>query len=301
MTDRNPRKSVSFAPDQEMYQAYPTEEDQRRSRQHYEQPVSFFYPMLGGTWNVYSCLLWPAGVTDTTSAQEAKLDLLADLMALKPGMRILDVGCGWGGPLTYLCKTYGVRGVGLTVSPTQKQAAEARIAAHGVDATIIEMHWRDFADAEGFDVIYSDEVIVHFNDLGGFFSQCHLLLRESGRMVHKELHFTHRKYSRMSRGLAFLNQIFDSTGNYRTLGEELTLANDAGFEVQRVVQIPLTHYHKTVDRWLDQMRATRKELEALVGADTFGRYRTYLKLVRHAHMGSMMTLDVVVSHKIDLE
>src|SRR5207249_3423029 len=145
----------------------------------------------------------------------------------------------WGGPLVYLCKTYNVRGVGLTVSPMQRVAIAERIAKYGVDAQVVERNWRDFADPEGFDVIYSDEVIVHFNDLGRFVKKCYGWLHEGGRMVHKELHLTHPRWARMDRATAFVNEIFGVTGNYRTLAEELALANAAGFEVIEVYQIPV--------------------------------------------------------------
>ena len=68
-----------------------------------------------------------------SQAQEQKLDLLATLLQLRPGQRILDVGCGWGGPLVYLAETYGVRGVGLTLSPAQREYAERRVREHDVD------------------------------------------------------------------------------------------------------------------------------------------------------------------------
>lgn len=291
------RKKVEFTEEQQFYQIYTAAEDKTRTNVHYEQPVSFFYAVTGGRWNVYSCNLWGTAKTDTAS-QEEKLDLLATLMDLKPGQRILDVGCGWGGPLTYLSKTYHVRGVGLTLSPTQKIAAQERAAREGADVEVVECHWRDYQDDQGFDIVYTDEVIVHFNDLGGFFSKAYALLKDGGRMVNKELHFTHPRYSEMTRGLSLINEIYGSTGNYRPLAEELALANAAGFEVQTIHQIPLEHYRTTMARWVANMLEHRAELEEMVGRDYFRRFRTYLKLCLHIFTGQTMTLDVVVSHKV---
>src|SRR5215213_5290890 len=180
-----------FSPEENLYQSYETEDDARRSAVHYEQPIEFFFKILGGEWQIYSCCLWRDPGSSLTEAQEAKLDLLAGLMELKPGQRIMDVGCGWGGPLVYLCKKYGVRGVGLTVSPTQKRTAEERIVRHGVDAQIVVTHWRDFRSDLPFDAVYTDEVIVHFSDLDNYFKKVWSVLREGGRMLNKELHFTH--------------------------------------------------------------------------------------------------------------
>lgn len=279
-----------------LYQSYSPAEDQARTNVHYEQPAEFFYAITGGTWNVYSANLWGAAADETTS-QEAKLDLLARLSDLRPGQRVLDVGCGWGGPLVYLCTRYGVRGVGLTLSPTQHRAAEERIARHRADARVMVRHWQDYVDDEPFDLILTDEVIVHFHDLAGFFRRAHALLRERGWMLNKELHFAHARYATVTRAMAFVNDIYGATGNYRVLAEELRLANEAGFDVQIVEQIDRAHYQRTLDHWLANMYARRDDLVALVGPEHYRRFRTYLKVVRGVLGGDTMTLDVVGSRK----
>jgi cyclopropane-fatty-acyl-phospholipid synthase len=287
---------TTFAPEQELYQPLTREEDRERTNSHYEHPVEFFYTLTGGTWNVYSANLWTNATTETES-QEAKLDLLASLMDLRPGQRILDVGCGWGGPLTYLASRYGARGVGLTLSALQKGAAEERIAKHGVDVKIVESHWKDYVDDEPFDVVYTDEVIVHFFDLGAFFSKVFGLLRPGGRMVNKELHFVRPKYGEMTRAMSYINEVFGSTGNYRTLADELTLVLEAGFEVQTIRQMPLREYQTTVDHWSANLKAKRDRMQELVGQATLRQFLTYLQLCHHIHGGTRMTLDIVVSHK----
>jgi cyclopropane-fatty-acyl-phospholipid synthase len=285
-----------FAPHEQAYQSYTREEDRRRTNVHYEQPVEFFTTLTGGAWNVYSCNLWSEAATETDS-QVAKLDLLAARLRLRPGMRILDVGCGWGGPLAYLASTYGVEGVGLTLSPTQRAAAEERAAGHGVDVTILERHWKDFEDDRPFDAVYTDEVIVHFNDLGGFFEKVRDLLAPGGRMLNKELHYVHRRYAEMTRAMSFINEIYGSTGNYRTLADELVLVGEAGFDIELVEQLPLEHYQRTVDHWLANLKANRERLEDLVGRATYRRFLTYLRLAHHIIPTSRMTLDIVVARK----
>jgi cyclopropane-fatty-acyl-phospholipid synthase len=297
MTSSSKQDPTPATPKQELYQYYPTEEDKERINVHYEQPPEFFYLITGGEWNTYSCNLWSEGITNDTESQEAKLDLLAELMELKPGQRILDVGCGWAGPLVYLCKKYGVRGVGVTTSPMQKRAAEERIARHGVDARIVESHWRDFEDEEGFDAVYTDEVIVHFNDLGEYFRKVHALLHDGGHMLNKELHLTHHKYTQLSRAGSFVNEIYGGTGNYRTLAEELTLAGEADFEVQAVQNMPRVHYQKTSERWVTNMQQHKKELVTLVGPEHYRRFLLYLKIARQGHSRNMFSLDLVVCHK----
>jgi cyclopropane-fatty-acyl-phospholipid synthase len=286
------------APLQEFHQSYSPEEDRDRTNVHYEQPVEFFYTITGGKWNVYSCNWWEPQTTDPTVSQEAKLDLFAQLLNLQPGQRILDVGCGWGGPLTYLCQKYGVRGVGLTLSSKQKAAAEARAAKYGVDVQIIEEHWANYTDSEGFDAVYTDEVIVHFNRLGDYFRKVYTLLHEGGLMLNKELHNVHPEYGKINRTTAHINEIYGFTGNYRSLGEELTLANDAGFEVQNIVQFPRSHYLKTASNWIANMEEHRDSLIELVGKDYYRQFLIYLKIVYRLFSGEKLTIDTILCRKM---
>jgi cyclopropane-fatty-acyl-phospholipid synthase len=285
------------APEQGLYHTYPDHEDRERTNRHYDHPTAFFYPILGGAWQVYSCNLW-AGATTDTESQEAKLDLLARAMGLRPGQRILDVGCAWGGPLVYLSTRYRVEGVGLTLSPTQKRAADRRIAEHRANAAVLERHWRAFEDERGFDAVFTDEAITHFNDLGAFFAKVHALLRPGGVMVNKELHYTSSRYAQFSRADTFVSEVFGATGNYRTLGEELVLLDQHGFAVQRVEQIPMEHYQRTADRWLTNMHQHRAALQAAVGLAHYRRFRTYLKIVRKMTNLPTMSLDVVAAARL---
>jgi cyclopropane-fatty-acyl-phospholipid synthase len=283
------------APRQEhqLYHDYSTEEDQERTNVHYEQPPEFFYLFTGGEWNVYSCNLWDAATNDTES-QQAKLNRTGELAGLKPGMRILDVGCGWAGPLTYLCKTFEMSGVGLTLSPTQKKCADERIEKHGVDAQVHISHWEEFEDDQKFDAIVTDEVIVHFFNLGGFFEKSHGWLKDDGVMVNKELHHKHPRHAVLERGGEFISEIYGDTGNYRTLAEELQLGYDAGFDMT-VHHIPAWHYETTIDHWQSNMYEHKERIKELLGDEGYKQWRIYLKLARRIQKN--MTLDYVVGRK----
>jgi cyclopropane-fatty-acyl-phospholipid synthase len=243
--------------------------------------------------------LWPDENTTPTEAQEAKLNLLAQQMDLKPGMRILDVGCGWGGPLTYFCKNYGVTGVGIAVSPKQIDEAEKRAKKYDVDAKFKLTHWEDFTDPEPFDVIYSDEVIVHFQNLDVFFSHCWNMLKMGGRMVHKELHFTHKRHTVFGRTGEHAHAVFGFSGSYRLLYDELQLLHDAGFQMVEHVQIPISQYKRTMDYWLNNLFTNREAIKELVGEQTYSDFRKYIKIYRWAFDTGPLTLDILTSMKID--
>jgi cyclopropane-fatty-acyl-phospholipid synthase len=280
------------------YRRYSTAEDKERTNRHYDLPAEFFLCITGGEWNTYSCNLWESAATETES-QEQKLDLLAGLMGLRPGQRILDVGCGWGGPLTYLCKTYGVQGVGLTLSPSQKAVADERSARYGVDVQIIESHWQDYEDDNGFDAVYTDEVLVHFHDLSGYFQKVRSLLHDDGLMLNKELHFAHPRYAHdLNRSSAFVNEIFGATGNYRTLAEELLLLEESNFELRTIQQMSLANFRETIDHWIINQRRSRERLESLVGSDYYRQFLTYLKICRrYVLSGNDKALHIVVAQK----
>ena len=125
---------------------------------HYDLGNDLFQAMLGRRM-VYSCGYW-ATADNLDDAQSAKLDLVCRKLQLKPGQRVLDIGCGWGEALKYAAEHYGIEGVGITVS--QQQAEYARTLCAGLP---VEIRLQDYRDIdEPFDAIYS---IGMFEHVGG--------------------------------------------------------------------------------------------------------------------------------------
>ncbi|HEX3950209.1 MAG TPA: cyclopropane fatty acyl phospholipid synthase [Steroidobacteraceae bacterium] len=134
---------------------------QRRSRafevgeRHYDIGNDLYERMLDPRM-IYSCAYWESAGT-LEEAQRAKLDLVFRKLALKPGQRVLDVGCGWGGALEYAAKEYGVEGVGVTISREQADYARKRCAG-----LPIEIRLEDYRATRGdFDHIYSIGMFEH--------------------------------------------------------------------------------------------------------------------------------------------
>ncbi|NUS39810.1 MAG: cyclopropane fatty acyl phospholipid synthase [Lysobacter sp.] len=131
----------------------------RRSREvglrHYDVGNELFARMLGGRM-VYSCGYWREA-TDLDAAQEAKLDLVCRKLGLRPGMRVLDIGCGWGEALKFAAERYGVAGVGVTIS--REQAEYARRLCDGLPVEIRLQDYREIA--EPFDRIFSIGMFEH--------------------------------------------------------------------------------------------------------------------------------------------
>jgi cyclopropane-fatty-acyl-phospholipid synthase len=281
-----------------LYTRYDRSEEMARTTYHYEKPSEFFTTLTGGEWNVYSGLLWEDGFT-VTQAQEKKLDCVAELLGLRPGMRVLDVGCGWGGPLVYLCRRYGVSGHGITITPGQLPIAQARAARHGVNARFEVRHWEDLPEVAAYDAIYSDEVLVHFPNLKVFFAKASAVLCPGGRMAHKELHLVNSRHATMSRFGKQIHQVYGYSGHYVPLHAELSALDAAGFDLEHVVEIPLEHYHRTMLTWLKHLAEGRARLTTLVGADVYRQYCIYLRGYRRMFDAGVFRLDVISSIKKD--
>ena len=281
-----------------LYQSYNLDEEVDRIAYHYEVAPEFFKRITGGEWNVYSCSMWEEGFS-LTQAQEKKLDEFARLMDLKPGMRILDVGCGWGGPLVYLCNKYGVSGHGITISPMAIPVAEERARKYGVNATFEVVHWKNLRSLQQFDCIYSDEVIVHFNDLDGFFKKANQLLKPGGVMVNKELHFRHSRHKHALDKLSqHINKVYAYTGNYRTLRDELELLDRNAFQLEEIVDIPIADYKKTIgEHWVKNLNDNRRELEVMTSAQHVKDFKLYLRGICKIFAAEVFGLHIVASRK----
>lgn len=281
-----------------LYQSYNFDEEVDRIAYHYEVAPEFFKRVTGGEWNVYSCSMWEEGFS-LTQAQERKLDEFARLMDLKPGMRILDVGCGWGGPLVYLCNKYGVSGHGITISPMAIPVAEERARKYGVNATFEVVHWKNLRSLQQFDCIYSDEVIVHFNDLDGFFKKANQLLKPGGVMVNKELHFRHSRHKHALDKLSqHINKVYAYTGNYRTLRDELELLDRNAFQLEEIVDIPIADYKKTIgEHWVKNLNDNRRELEMMTSAKHVKDFKLYLRGICKIFSAEVFGLHIVASRK----
>jgi len=143
---------------------------------HYDLGNDLFQAMLGQRL-VYSCGYW-AQADNLDDAQLAKLDLICRKLRLKPGQRLLDIGCGWGEALKYAAQTYGVKGVGITVS--KEQADYARALCDGLPVDIRLEDYRDLH--EPFDAIMSIGMFEHVGALNyrNYFEVARRCLRDDG-------------------------------------------------------------------------------------------------------------------------
>lgn len=147
---------------------------------HYDVGNDLFERMLDPLM-MYSCGYWQNGAEDLAQSQTAKLDLIARKLELQPGMKVLDIGCGWGGAAYHMAKAYGVSVVGVTISKEQAALAEARVA--GLD---VEIRLEDYRQLnERFDAIYSIGMFEHVGakNYETYFKTARACLNPQGRFL----------------------------------------------------------------------------------------------------------------------
>ncbi|MAS40592.1 MAG: cyclopropane-fatty-acyl-phospholipid synthase [Gammaproteobacteria bacterium] len=155
----------------------------RRARtvgeRHYDIGNDLFESMLDPYMN-YSCAFWERAGT-LEQAQRDKMELICRKLELEPGMKLLDIGCGWGGLARYAAEEHGVSVVGLTISDQQYLWAVSRLGNAPV-----QIRCQDYRDVDGrFDRIVSVGMFEHVGcrNYDVFFRKCHGLLRDGGLML----------------------------------------------------------------------------------------------------------------------
>lgn len=148
-------------------------------KHHYDIGNDFYAAMLDPTMT-YSCGYWAEAQT-LEEAQIAKIDLICRKLQLEEGMRVLDIGCGWGGAAAHAARNYGVEVVGLTVSGEQAEAARQRCAGLPV-----EIRLQDYREVgESFDRAYSIGMFEHvgYKNYGAFMDLLQRCLPADGLAV----------------------------------------------------------------------------------------------------------------------
>jgi tocopherol O-methyltransferase len=143
---------------------------------------------------------WISGEETKETAQNQLIDHVARAAGLKPGCKILDVGCGFGGSSIYLAKKYGAEATGITISPIQVEMARKAAAAEGVNAKFILMDAEEMKFEQTFDVVWSVESISHYLQKGKFFGLAARCLQSGGTLAitdwFKKEGLTEREYEK---------------------------------------------------------------------------------------------------------
>jgi cyclopropane-fatty-acyl-phospholipid synthase len=245
------------------------ERDQAAISYHYDLSNDF-YELILDPHMAYSCAYFTSDDLTLEQAQAAKLDLICRKLDLRPGMRLLDVGCGWGSLAVHAARHYGVSVTGVTLSREQQAYASARAA--GLEVEIRLQDYRDVSDGP-YDAIATVEMGEHVgaDQYPVFVVKLHELLRPGGRLLVQQM----SRGAHAPGGGAFIESYVAPDMHMRPVGETVTLIEQAGFEV-RDVHAMREHYVRTAQCWLDTLEKRWDDVVALVGEPVARVWRLYL-------------------------
>jgi cyclopropane-fatty-acyl-phospholipid synthase len=216
----------------------------------------------------YSCAYWTSDDQTLEEAQRAKLDLVCRKLGLEPGMRFLDIGCGWGSLSLYAAENFGVDMVGVTLSKEQ-QAFVQRRAGDRVEIRLQD--YREISDGP-YDAVASIEMGEHVGagNYPTFAAGLHRLVRDQGRVLVQQM-----SRRGLPGGGPFIESYIAPDMHMRPVGETVALLEDAGLEV-RDVHAMREHYVRTVDVWYRTFENRWNEVVAMVGEEVARVWRLYL-------------------------
>ncbi|WP_433263476.1 class I SAM-dependent methyltransferase [Actinosynnema sp. CS-041913] len=240
---------------------------------HYDLSNAFYRLVLDPSM-AYSCAYFTSEDMTIAEAQHAKLDLVCRKLGLEPGMRLLDVGCGWGSMIVHAARHFGVRSTGVTISARQKAHIEHRIADEGL-ADLVSVRLQDYREVadEPFDAVSTIEMGEHVGEENypRYAGVLHRALKPGGRLLLQQ----------MSRGAdapgggAFIESYVAPDMHMRPVSRTIAHLEGAGFEI-RDVHALREHYVWTVRAWAATLEQRWDEAVRLVGEGQARVWRLYL-------------------------
>jgi cyclopropane-fatty-acyl-phospholipid synthase len=254
-----------------------TRDRDRDAISHHYDVSNEFYAMVLGPSMVYSCAVWSDPSESLESAQAAKLDLVCRKLDLRPGMRLLDVGCGWGSLAVHAAQHYGADVVGITLSVEQAELARLRIAKAGLSDRI-EIRLQDYRDvADGpFDAISSIGMFEHVGRkrMDEYIRSLYDLLPAGGRLLNHAISrpgypqgdgvvgrartlgrrlataFGSDSTSRVQSQL--IQRYVFPDGELHEVGVLVSMLQESGFEVRHLESLR-EHYALTLEHWVENL------------------------------------------------
>jgi cyclopropane-fatty-acyl-phospholipid synthase len=252
------------------------ERDRQAVTYHYNVSNDFFQLFLDQRM-VYSCAYFESPGLTLDEAQERKLDYICRKLRLRPGERLLDIGCGWGAFLIHAVSHYGVRGLGITLSEPQAKLANERIRSAGLqDQCEVQVRdYRDIAETEGFDKLVSIGMVEHVGEemLPEYFAQAFRLLRKGGVFLNHGI--ARASWTEVPNRPTFIDRYVFPDGDMVPIGIVLRQAASSGFEIRDVENLR-EHYAITLRHWVRNLQSHAKEAVRVTDESTYRTWRLYM-------------------------
>ncbi len=257
------------------------ERDAEAISHHYDVSNRFYEWVLGPSM-AYTCAVFPRGDATLEEAQYEKFDLVARKLGLTEGMRLLDVGCGWGGMVMHAAKHYGVKALGVTLSRQQAEWAQKVIADAGLGefAEVRHCDYRDVTEGD-FDAVSSIGLTEHIGQrqLPPYFTFLLAKLRPGGRLLNHCI--TRPTTTERARAGSFIDRYVFPDGELHGVGHLVSVMQDHGFEVRHEENLR-EHYALTLAAWCRNLQEHWDEATREVG---LGRARVWALYMAGSRLG----------------
>ena len=254
--------------------------DRKAISYHYDLPAEF-YELWLDQGMVYSCAYFASPDEDLESAQVRKLKYVCRKLRLRPGERLLDIGCGWGALIKHAAAKYGVEAVGVTLSVPQAELARERLRAAGLNqrCRVEVADYRDIEHDREYDKIVSIGMFEHVGEalLPEYFHRAWDLLRPGGVFLNHGIACS-AIYRR--RGPSFTDHYVFPGGELVPISTSLRAAEQSGFELRDVESLR-EHYALTLRHWVRRLEARREEARRITSDTVYRIWR--LQMAGSAH------------------
>jgi cyclopropane-fatty-acyl-phospholipid synthase len=279
----------------------------RHSLESDREAVSFHYDVSNDFYQLwldramlYSCAYFETPELDLDSAQQAKLRHICRKLRLRPGQRLLDIGCGWGGLAIFAARNFGVHVTGITLSRAQASLASARVRDAGLAGRVsIELKdYREFEAREPFDAIVSVGMSEHVGSgpLPGYFKRVYSLLKSGGVFLNHAIGEGIRPRAR--RGPSFIDEYVFPDSDIPPIRTVVNAAESAGWEVRDVENLR-EHYAQTLRHWVRRLERSHDEALGYVNEQTYRVWRLYMAGSAYGFAHGQLAIYQVLLAKLD--
>ncbi|CAG7851807.1 Sphingolipid C9-methyltransferase 2 {ECO:0000303/PubMed:19028992} Short=C-9-MT2 {ECO:0000303/PubMed:19028992}; {ECO:0000269/PubMed:19028992} [Serendipita indica DSM 11827] len=279
-------------------------QDEEQVRDHYDRGNDFYGWFLGPRM-IYTCgIVLDLEKEETLEQlQDNKLTVVCEKLGLKPGDRLLDIGCGWGTLVAFAAKNYGVDATGVTLSRNQTAFGNARIKANGVDpaqARILCKDFRDVKDGPGsFTKIVSLEMAEHvgIRRYGQFLRQVYELLDDDGVFLLQVAGIRSVwQYEDLIWGLFMNKYVFPGADASCALNWVIGQLENNGWEVKNIDVLGV-HYSATIWRWYKNWVSNKDKVIAAYGERWYRVWVFFLAWSTIASRQGSASLFQITLHK----
>jgi cyclopropane-fatty-acyl-phospholipid synthase len=259
--------------------------DRESIRHHYDVSDEFF-----GLWldrrRVYSCAYFCTEADSLEDAQAQKLDHICRKLMLRPGERLLDIGCGWGALVMWAAERYGARATGITLSENQHRYAQARIREAGLESVceVRLLDYRDVPEDQPYDKVASVGMFEHVGrkNLPAYFEKIHRLLKPGGLVMNHGITLNGIDQAELGSDIGgFIDEYVFPGGELTHIARVVEEMARQGLETWDLESLR-PHYARTLWHWVGRLEAARTAALEYVTEKNYRVWRIYMAGSAHA-------------------